>query len=136
MTQYFLLKSDGDSDNPRLGLTSDASYEGGVLGSDTYRAAEISHNNYLKFANNSDYVAINSFLNSSTIVGMTIMSWVRSTDDNGEVYISSYDRSEYYRFNLNDGIFDCSFELSPCIYRFRGQHERHNNPPLKFCLIF
>ncbi|AGF91188.1 hypothetical protein HAPG_00002 [Halorubrum phage GNf2] len=112
MTQYFLLKSDGDSDNARLGLTSDSLYGGGVLGSGTYRAAEVSHNNYLKIANNSDYVAIDSFLNSSTITGMTVMSWVRSTDDNGEAYISSHDRSEYYRFNLFNGNLDCSFNTS------------------------
>jgi len=40
MSQYLLLKSDGDSDDPKLGLTSDQSYEGGVLGGDNYSASE------------------------------------------------------------------------------------------------
>jgi len=40
MSQYLLLKSDGDSDDAKVGLTSDSSYEGGVLGGDTYTTSE------------------------------------------------------------------------------------------------
>jgi len=113
MTQYLLTNSDGDSDDNRVGLTSDSSYRGGVLGSDTYTASEFSQNTYLQLRESSeDYVAINSKLESSTITGLTVMAWVRSTDTNGEVIISSYDRSEYYRFNLVNGFLDCSFDPS------------------------
>jgi hypothetical protein len=38
MSQYLLLKSDGDSDDPRLGLKHDGGVIGGVLGGDNYQA--------------------------------------------------------------------------------------------------
>lgn len=43
MVQYLLLKSDGDSNDPDLGLTSDSTSDGGVLGGDTYTAAHITN---------------------------------------------------------------------------------------------
>lgn len=39
MVQYLLLKSDGESDDPDLGLTSDSTSNGGVLGGDNYSAS-------------------------------------------------------------------------------------------------
>jgi hypothetical protein len=38
MSQYLLLKSDGDTDSASVGLVDDGQYEGGVLGANTYSA--------------------------------------------------------------------------------------------------
>jgi hypothetical protein len=38
MSQYLLLKSDGNTDSASVGLVDDGQYEGGVLGADTYTA--------------------------------------------------------------------------------------------------
>lgn len=43
MVQYLLLKSDGESDDADLGLTSDTTSNGGVLGGDTYSASHITN---------------------------------------------------------------------------------------------
>jgi uncharacterized repeat protein (TIGR01451 family)/uncharacterized repeat protein (TIGR02059 family) len=52
------------------------------------------------FDGNNDYIAINDFYNSTGNQQITVSAWIK-TSDGGDQIIASYDRNEYWRFEIN-----------------------------------
>ncbi|MCR9132811.1 MAG: DUF2341 domain-containing protein [bacterium] len=56
--------------------------------------------NARRFDGNNDYIAINDFYNASGNQQVTVSAWIK-TSDGGDQIIASYDRNEYWRFEIN-----------------------------------
>lgn len=56
--------------------------------------------NARSFDGTGDYIAINDFYNSTGNQQTTVSAWIK-TSDGGDQIIASYDRNEYWRFEIN-----------------------------------
>lgn len=99
MTQYLLLKSDGEPDDPSVGLTSDSQGEGGVLGGGNYTASET-----VGVTRASGFLSTfqTTETSSSSSIGNTQASSL--IDQQGGVFSESTAGNYYLHFDQDDGV--------------------------------
>ncbi|MEZ4923227.1 MAG: LamG-like jellyroll fold domain-containing protein, partial [Crocinitomicaceae bacterium] len=71
-----------------------------IAASTTYYVAAVDQNYGLNFDGSNDYVALNSFYQSTGNTEVTVEAWIRTTKTGAQI-ISSYDRSDYWRLGVS-----------------------------------